>query len=71
MTIQFDAVYQNGVFLPKEPVALPNGTEVRVAIETRDGIGDPLAGVIGICDGPAEGDAADAHDEYIYGKRQS
>jgi predicted DNA-binding antitoxin AbrB/MazE fold protein len=67
--MQFDAIYQNGVFLPKQPVSLPNGTEVRVAIETRDGVDDPLAAVIGICDGPA--DAADAHDEYIYGNREA
>ena len=70
MTLQFDAIYQNGVFLPKQPVALPDGTEVRVEIATRIGVEDPLAAVIGIGEGPADGDAADAHDNYIYGGRQ-
>lgn len=78
MTIQFDAIFQDGVLLPKQPVALPNGTEVRVAVETRDvlphpsvdAMSDPLADVIGICDGPTRGDTADRHDDYIYGDRK-
>jgi predicted DNA-binding antitoxin AbrB/MazE fold protein len=69
MTIQFDAVFQDGVLLPQQHVALPNGTKVRVAIETREAAIDPLADVIGICDGPTRGDTADLHDEYIYGDR--
>jgi len=69
MTIQFDAVYEDGVLRPKQPIALPNGAEVRVAIETRENTVDPLAGVVGIGDGPAAGDTADRHDDYLYGKR--
>jgi predicted DNA-binding antitoxin AbrB/MazE fold protein len=71
MTLQFDAVYENGVLRPKQPLVLPNGTEVRVAIDTADPTSDPLAHVIGIAEGPASGDAADAHDDYIYGKQRS
>jgi predicted DNA-binding antitoxin AbrB/MazE fold protein len=70
VTIQFDAVFQDGVLLPKQPVALPNGTEVRVAVETREVMPDPLADVIGSCDGPTRGDTADRHDDYIYGDQQ-
>jgi len=66
--MQFDAVFQDGVFMPKQPIELPNGTEVRVAIQTQLGANDSLASVIGTCDGPASGDAADAHDNYIYGE---
>ena len=65
MTIQFDAVFQNGVILPKEPLALPDGIHIRVAIEAQPE--DPLADVIGIGEGPEAGDAADRHDDYLYG----
>lgn len=68
MTIQFDAVYQGGVLRPTHPLSLPDGAEVRVVIETRNGTDDPLANVIGIGDGPEAGDAADRHDDYLYGK---
>jgi predicted DNA-binding antitoxin AbrB/MazE fold protein len=65
MTIQFEAVFQNGVILPKEALPLANGTHIRVAIEAPPQ--DPLADVIGIGEGPASGDSADRHDDYIYG----
>jgi predicted DNA-binding antitoxin AbrB/MazE fold protein len=68
MTIQVDAIYQDGVLMPKQRIALPNGISVRVAIEAPDEMTDPLAKVIGICDGPS--DSAEAH-EYIYGRRQA
>jgi predicted DNA-binding antitoxin AbrB/MazE fold protein len=70
VTLQFDAVYEDGVLRPKQPLILPNGTEVRVAIKTTDEIRDPLEKVIGIADGPNAGDAADNHDDYIYGKQK-
>ncbi len=69
MTLQFDAVYENGVLRPKQPLILPNGTEVRVAIKTEEPGDDPLAAVIGIAEGPPAGNAADQHDAYIYGRR--
>lgn len=69
MTIQLDAVYQDGVLLPKQPVGLPNGTAVRIVIEITDVQSDPLAGVIGIGSGPARGDVADRHDDYLYGEQ--
>ena len=69
MTIQVDAIYLDGVLRPKQPVALPSGTEVTVAINPRGAAVDPLAGVLGAGDGPAEGEAAQRHDDYLYGER--
>ena len=64
MAVTIDATYENGVLKPKEPLALAEGTQVRVAVSTLDE-SDPLAAVIGIGEGPADG--ADQHDHYIYG----
>ncbi|MEX2171408.1 MAG: antitoxin AF2212-like protein [Pirellulales bacterium] len=66
MTIQFAATYQNGVLLPEQPIAIPEGTQVMVSVEAKNLVDDPLAEVIGIGDGPEAGDAADKHDRYIY-----
>ncbi len=68
MPITVQAVYENGVFRPTHSVGLDEGTEVRLVLETVDEIEDPMAAVIGIGDGPAEGDGAQNHDKYIYGK---
>jgi predicted DNA-binding antitoxin AbrB/MazE fold protein len=68
MTITVEAVYENGILKPKEPVVLTEGTAVRLTITPLDEDYDPLASVIGICDGPPEGDAAENHDKYLYGK---
>ncbi|HWG46664.1 MAG TPA: antitoxin family protein [Gemmataceae bacterium] len=65
MTITIEAIYKNGVFTPKESLALPEGTEVRVTINTLPEDTDPLDEVIGICDGPPDGAAN--HDKYLYG----
>jgi predicted DNA-binding antitoxin AbrB/MazE fold protein len=69
MTIQIDAVYEGGVLRPTEPLSLPDGAEVRIVIDTRTKVDDPLASVIGIGDGPQAGDVADRHDDYLYGKQ--
>jgi predicted DNA-binding antitoxin AbrB/MazE fold protein len=68
MTIHIVAVYEDGVLRPTHPLSLPDGAEVRVVIETRNDISDPLARVIGIGDGPEAGDVADHHDDYLYGR---
>jgi len=74
MSLHIDAIYQDGALHPQQPLALPEGAHVRVAIETTSPpaaapVGaDPLAEVIGISDGPAAGDVADHHDDYLYGK---
>ena len=70
MTITIEATFENGVLRPKEPLALAEGSEVQVTIRSMaENAGeepDPLADVIGIGDGPADG--AEHHDKYIYGK---
>ena len=62
-----NAIYENGVFRPVQPVVLPQGAEVRIAIEPCGTKSDPLAAVIGIGEGPQQGDAAARHDDYLYG----
>lgn len=42
MTIDVDAVYENGVLKLKEPVNLPENTEVHVTIETTAPARTPL-----------------------------
>lgn len=69
MTITIDAVYENGVFKPKQPVALDEGTAVRLTLNTADEDNDPLKDVIGIGDS-GRTDGAENHDYYIYGTRR-
>ena len=64
MTITVDATFENGQLKLKQPVVLAEGTPVRLTI-TPTSEDDPLAGVIGIGEGPVDG--ADNHDKYIYG----
>lgn len=67
MNFTIDAVVENGTLKLPQPLDLPEGTPVRLTITRLDeSEEDPLAGVIGICDGPADG--AEHHDQYIYGK---
>lgn len=42
MTIDVDAVYENGVLKLKQPVDLPENAEVRVTIQTDTGARTPL-----------------------------
>jgi predicted DNA-binding antitoxin AbrB/MazE fold protein len=63
------AIFENGVFRPVQPVELPPGAEVRIAIELCNAVGDPLASVIGIGEGPEQGDVAERHDDYLYGRQ--
>ena len=66
MTVTVDAVWKEGVLRPKQPVPLPEGADVRISIDLPESDQlDPLAGVIGIGEGPAAGDAADSHDRYL------
>jgi predicted DNA-binding antitoxin AbrB/MazE fold protein len=66
MTFTIDAIYENGVLKPKEPLVLVEGTEVRVSLCTVDEDYDPLDAVIGIGES-GRTDGADQHDHYIYG----
>ena len=69
MTLTVAAVYENGVFKPKEPVALAEGAEVQLTVNPAQEpeAEDPLADVIGIAES-GRTDGAENHDRYIYGK---
>ncbi len=67
MDIVTEAVYENGVLKPKQPLALTEGMEVRVTISQATGDDDPLEDVIGICDDGPDISLAARHDEFIYG----
>jgi predicted DNA-binding antitoxin AbrB/MazE fold protein len=82
MTITVDATFENGQLKLKQPVALAEGTAVRVTITPAEESHDPLAGVIGIGDSGRDPlaelvgrfssgrtDGAANHDKYLYGKR--
>ena len=73
MTTAVKAVYENGVFRPKEPVQLQEKTEVEVLIpipapaDEDDPTGwkaiDSLRGIIK----GAPPDVAESHDKYLHG----
>ena len=66
MTITIDAIYENGVFKPKRPITLDDGTEVQLTLQTpATETEDPFEAVIGTCDGPPDGAAN--HDIHLYG----
>jgi predicted DNA-binding antitoxin AbrB/MazE fold protein len=69
MTTTIRATFENGVLTPKQPLALAEGTEVRLTITPMDENGDPLGAVIGIGES-GRVDGADSHDHYIYGTRR-
>lgn len=66
MPVIFEATVERGELKFPQPLALPDGTAVRVTITPiADEITDPLDAVIGICDGgPVDGAAR--HDRYLY-----
>lgn len=71
MTVK--AVYENGVFKPREPIHLEEHTEVDVVIPAAIGndADDPTGwkaaeALIGFID-DAPPDMAERHDEYLYG----
>ncbi|MGD9855391.1 MAG: antitoxin family protein [Planctomycetaceae bacterium] len=66
MTITAEATVENGQLKLKEPVALPQGTAVRVTITPVDEDYDPLDAVIGIGES-GRPDGAEQHDRYLYG----
>jgi predicted DNA-binding antitoxin AbrB/MazE fold protein len=69
MTVTVEAVYQNGVLKPKQPLSLAEGAEVRLIVSGPDEEPDPLEAVIGIGESGRK-DGADNHDHYIYTTRK-
>lgn len=73
MTTAIKAIYENGVFKPKEPVHLQERTEVEVLVPTQAPSDDHPTGwaaaqaPIGFIDG-APADMAEHHDHYLYGR---
>lgn len=72
MTVK--AIYENGVFKPREPVHLKEHTEVEVVIpaapvtDADDPTGWKAAeALIGFID-DAPADMAEHHDQYLYGR---
>jgi predicted DNA-binding antitoxin AbrB/MazE fold protein len=70
MSITIEATYENGVFKPKKPLALAEGTEVQLTMKAVEEDDDPLAGLIGIFSS-GRTDGAANHDKYIYGDPHS
>lgn len=78
MTTAVKAIYEDGVFKPKEPVQLEDRTEVEVLIPVpAPTVEDDPTGwkaidqLIGIADdegGPT--DVSENHDEYLYGSNR-
>lgn len=69
MILTIEAIYENGVLTPKLPLALAEGTEVRLTISTLQEDADPLDEVIGICTEGPDLSLAARHDELLYGLR--
>lgn len=74
MATAIKAVYENGVFKPKEPVQLEEHAEVEVLIPTRPPRADDdptgwkaIDSLRGIIKG-APPDTAENHDKYLYGR---
>jgi len=73
MTIAVKAIYEDGVFKPKEPVDLQERTEVEVLVPTPAPSDDDPTGwvaaeaLIGFID-DAPPDMAEHHDQYLYGR---
>ena len=73
MTTAVKAVYENGVFKPKEPVNLQDKTEVEVLIPTNASAQDDATGwkamreFIGLAgENAGSGRASEEHDTIIY-----
>ncbi|HLA77810.1 MAG TPA: antitoxin family protein [Vicinamibacteria bacterium] len=76
MTTAVKAIYEHGVFRPKERVQLEERTEVEVLIPLPVDEGDPTGWkaadrLIGIADDPGgPTDVSENHDEYLYGNKR-
>lgn len=73
MELSVTATFENGILRPLVPLDLPEGATVQLVVQSATRVAppttqDPLADVLGICDGPADG--AQNHDRYIYAERK-
>lgn len=74
MATAIRAIYEGGVFRPREPVHLPEQTEVEVHVSPRpvNDPGDPtgwqaIDSLVGILEGTPP-DVSENHDAYLYKK---
>jgi predicted DNA-binding antitoxin AbrB/MazE fold protein len=69
MTLTIEAVYQNGVLKPTKPLALPEGSEVKLTMTMTTKEDDPFADLIGVFSS-GRTDGAANHDKYLKRKRR-
>ena len=74
-TIRVEAIYENGVFRPLQPVTLPEGSRVEVVYEVEAPPHDPkrlaraLEEIAAMpSEGPDDGFSGADHDEVLYPK---
>jgi predicted DNA-binding antitoxin AbrB/MazE fold protein len=74
MTNRIEAVYENGVFRPKVPVQLREGTTAQVTFEEGAALKPPQPLVAALEEiarmpeqGPADGFSGANHDDVLYG----
>ncbi len=74
MTIYIDAIYEHGTFRPAGPIALEEGAQVALTIETAtplrspQGLVDALAEIAGMpAQSPDDGFSGADHDQLLYG----
>lgn len=60
-----EAIVQNGQIVLKEPLALPDGTPIKVRVEAS--VQNPLLDIAGQAVDMGVRDGAERHDHYIYG----
>jgi predicted DNA-binding antitoxin AbrB/MazE fold protein len=82
MTYNIDAIFDNGVFRPLEPLAIPNGSRVQLHVESPHADGDAEARIRRKAEleeflrvarelpveSPADGFSGADHDRLLYGK---
>ena len=61
------AIVQDGQLVLKDPLQLPNGTEVTVDVEVAEDEEDPLLWLAAHAVDTGVTDGAEQHDHYIYG----
>jgi predicted DNA-binding antitoxin AbrB/MazE fold protein len=74
MTIHVDAIYEGGAFRPTKPVALHEGTQVVLTVETDVPLSSPQRLVVALAEiaampaqSPDDGFSGSNHDDLLYG----
>lgn len=62
-----EAIYENGVFRPLQPVNLPEGERVRLTVATGERANDPAANLSDLAVDMGTPDLATNIDHYLYG----